>query len=501
MEKRLEMVSFIVATLVISANVFAQQESQAADDFDTSLSVEQPEVLGGFVGGPVLADSLAINPWAFEPYDPQSRHALEDSGGTRYCDPMDVCLLVASVELPSGSIVSRLELDAMDWADGYVRALFSRCPVGSWICYSRGSVATQGTPGTTHIGIDLAEPEVIDNTANSYKLEVAIWRGTSSATDSRLIGARLVFDSSSLPGSTESLTINPSAYEPSGPAGRDALTGIRRFCPGTTCGLRAPIELPSGAIITHIGLDAYDAGDGSVSTWLQRCPFGSPYCENVHGINTTGSSGDFNLVVVLPIPETIDNDAYSYAISAIISGGTSDTQLGNTRLVFAPPPSQRFFETLAIHPYAFEARSSSDGDVLANSAFERYCVGSDCLLLAPVELPSGSVISRLELEAFDFDLAGKVVIALVRCSSELGLCYSAGRVETVGRPGRIQIGIDLAVPEIIDNQLFSYAVEAYLTGGTDETKLAGARLVYTPVWVFFNGFESSDTSAWSSTVQ
>ena len=62
------------------------------------------------------------------------------------------------------------------------------------------------------------------------------------------------------------------------------------------------------------------------------------------------------------------------------------------------------------------------------------------------------------------------------------------------------LGVDLLIPEIIDNSTFSYRIVVFLSGGNSATRLSGVRLVYTPIRVFHDGFENGNTAVWSDAV-
>jgi hypothetical protein len=444
--------------------------------------------------GPVASDVLAINPFACEGWDLEDGNALRASGVHRYCESLQ-CLLEAPVELPTGAVVTRLELNAVDNGPLDVKATFYRCPVGTSGCSPLAEVSTNGTPGATQVGVSLAIPESIDNQSFSYLVEIV--PGEDSLT--RLVGARLLFGGPESPVQSDGLAIHPYAFEGRAANDRNALRadGIQRFCDGQACVLVAPVELPSGAVVTRIELDAYDDGAADVLASFGRCLPGTGVCTSSVSVSTSGTPGSTQPGADLVSPETIDNATYSYFLKVSL-GATLETRLVGLRLQFDAPASIPRTDWLSINPFAHEGMEAGDIDALEAIGDERYCSGQGCIAIAPVELPSGTIITRIELDAFD-NGPSDVQVMFSRCPSGEATCSEIVALGTSGTPGAAHNGADLVVPEMINNHTATYQVAVEL-GDDDATRLRAVRLAYENSLIFSDGFGTGDTSSWSIAV-
>jgi hypothetical protein len=132
---------------------------------------------------------------------------------------------------------------------------------------------------------------------------------------------------------------------------------------------------------------------------------------------------------------------------------------------------------LAVNPFAFEGLDASDGDALRAVGVRRGCLrddGLDCLLEAPIVLPTGTEVTGLELDAVDLG-PRNVKLNLYRCPVGEAGCAVIDSVETAGEPGAVQVEKSLANVEIIDNSSFTYLLEVFPGNDTD-TAFTGARL-------------------------
>ena len=442
--------------------------------------------------GAVASDVLAIGPYAFEGLEAADIEGLRATGVGRFCDPSIgfPCLLEAPVELPDGVRVTRLELDAVDAGASFVKANFYRCPVASEGCDLLAEVSTTGSPGATQVGADLATPETITNTSYTYLLE--IFPGDDTLT--RLLGARLIFSGPESTALSDVLALHPYAFEGRSPSDRVALRadGIQRYCTGTSCTLVAPVELPSGVTVTRIELDAVDSGAASVDAVLSRCGVASGSCESIGSVSSDSQPG-----LDLAAPETIDNEDFTYVVDVSL-GATIDTRLVGLRLFFDRPAALPRQDRLSISPFAFEGHEAADSLVLDVLGDARFCNGQSCTLLAPVELPSGTQVDRLELSGWDSSSA-ELRATLRRCPVGAGTCQEAATIATVDTPGATVVGVDIGTPEVIDNDGFTYMVE--VQGGPNaDTTLRSVSLVIERSLIFSDGFGSGDTTPWSNTV-
>jgi len=122
---------------------------------------------------------LALNSFAFEPYDQPSNMmytSFPANGIERFC-PNASCTFVASVQLPTGAVVTAVELDALDTDPGaQVDADFAVCPallpaciplvtVGTGIAYIGGPILVPGT---------LTTPFTVNNQIETLVVEMRL---------------------------------------------------------------------------------------------------------------------------------------------------------------------------------------------------------------------------------------------------------------------------------------------------------------------------------------
>jgi len=150
---------------------------------------------------------------------------------------------------------------------------------------------------------------------------------------------------------------------------------------------------------------------------------------------------------------------------------------------------QRTFGTTSSVVYnigasAFTGSRGADNAAVQSSTDKSAWCTSSCTLAAPVILPAGALVSRVELAACDTATAGDVRGALRRQpgltgddNPEIRLVF----IETgmAATPGCGLFAADLAPPETIDNLNNNYFVNTTLNGGTADTRLRAIRLHYT----------------------
>jgi len=482
-------VSLCLGILFSCAAVSAQGVRSVEPAPHTQEAIEHTKILAS---GAVVSDVLAINPFAFEGLEASDIAALRVEGIERYCERSNSlpCLIEAPLELPTGTVVTRLELDAVDNGPSFVKANFYRCPIGATACTLLAEVSTDGTPGATQVGVDLAAPETVDNQTFTYLLEV--FPGDDGLT--RLVGARLVLSGAESTARDEVLVLHAYAFEGRTPGDRAALgaDGVQRFCSGSSCTLAAPVELPSGSSVTRIELDAIDNGAADVAAGFSRCDAATGLCASVASVSSSGVPGSTQPEFDLVSPETIDNVNFTYRAEVSL-GADDETRLVGLRLFFDVPAALPKTDRLAVNPFAFEGRDATDSAVLDETADGRFCNGLACVMLAPVELPSGTRVDRLELAARD-NSSYEVRAAFLRCQEGSQSC-----IELVAVSTDTEVSVDLASPETIDNEGFTYALEVQ-SGPNADTTLRGVSLVIKRALIFSDGFGTGDTSPWSNTV-
>jgi hypothetical protein len=150
----------------------------------------------------------------------------------------------------------------------------------------------------------------------------------------------------------------------------------------------------------------------------------------------------------------------------------------------ASQPTARTFGTVqetivALSAEAFAPYDQASFDAARRSGIQRFCFGASCSLLTPLVLPAGAVITAIELDAVDGDVAGSVTMVIAACGPGQINCTGLGTLTTgaAPAPGSIQTRLDLT-PHTVDNQNNTYFAQVNLSGGTSMTRLANARVFY-----------------------
>jgi hypothetical protein len=133
---------------------------------------------------------LALNPFAAQGFTAVDSGLLSSTGTQRFCT--SPCILEASFNLPSGAVLTGVEVDAVDTdANGSVFGLLLHCPIGGMFCFSLAEADTGGsaTPGSTQIRANLDSPHTVDNGANTYLVEIFLSGGDTT----RLVGMRVFY--------------------------------------------------------------------------------------------------------------------------------------------------------------------------------------------------------------------------------------------------------------------------------------------------------------------
>jgi hypothetical protein len=106
----------------------------------------------------------------------------------------------------------------------------------------------------------------------------------------------------------------------------DINTGAR-FCTLINCRLLAPVQLPAGALVSHIEVDGCDTNaDSNFSVVLRRSQAHEGGTTQLASADSAGTPGCVFVTGNLATPETIDNRNNTYFLD-YIDGGTNDGSL------------------------------------------------------------------------------------------------------------------------------------------------------------------------------
>jgi hypothetical protein len=145
-------------------------------------------------------------------------------------------------------------------------------------------------------------------------------------------------------------------------------------------------------------------------------------------------------------------------------------------------------------------RTSTDGITINTSGGCIYNVSGSAfgVLNVPLDLPNGATVNTLRMYYFDtsasdstgwftvYDLYGDVVTEVsVQSSGSSGNSFNDSAL----------------INHVIDHSVHSYVLNWRPTVAGNTMQLCGFRIFYNPPLLFADGFESGNTSQWSTTVQ
>jgi S-layer homology domain len=110
----------------------------------------------------------------------------------------------------------------------------------------------------------------------------------------------------------------------------------------------------------------------------------------------------------------------------------------------------------------------------------RFCTLINCRLLAPVQLPAGAHVTRIEVDGCDTNPGANFSVVLRRSQLHEGGTTQLASADSAGNPGCVFVIGDLATPETIDNRNNTYFLD-YIDGGTNDASLrfTAVRIFYT----------------------
>jgi hypothetical protein len=154
------------------------------------------------------------------------------------------------------------------------------------------------------------------------------------------------------------------------------------------------------------------------------------------------------------------------------SGGT---------LVGRPEPAFGTAELTShtLQAFGFEAFDSSTS-LGGTGTGSRFCSADGCDLLAPVLLPAGAAIQRMELEACDTSATAEVFAQLFRVTGPDASISELAEVITgvTQTSGCNYFSVDLSPVETVDNRNFTYLVRVGITGAGSTTRFQAVRVYY-----------------------
>jgi hypothetical protein len=134
---------------------------------------------------------------------------------------------------------------------------------------------------------------------------------------------------------------------------------------------------------------------------------------------------------------------------------------------------------LALDSQHFRPYDAADAPLIEGSATLRYCTGT-CELIQPLVLPTGALVTDLQLDAYDDDASGSAVCYIYACQIQSGGCSEVGFVGTTAPDvgGAILVDQMLDPPFTVVNADFTYPIDCLISGGTTDTGFRALRIIY-----------------------
>lgn len=153
--------------------------------------------------------------------------------------------------------------------------------------------------------------------------------------------------------------------------------GLARYPPSSCC-LFAPLNLPGGAIIDYLELDAYDADpSGDILFYLEGCgPLGDS-CTIVTEVSTSGSPG-YAAFSVSGVGYPVDNVGGSLVLGTTFGGLNPNLAITGAlvgyRLQVSPPPGTAdFTDVPTSHPFFQYVEALYHSGITAGCGGGNFC--------------------------------------------------------------------------------------------------------------------------------
>jgi len=159
------------------------------------------------------------------------------------------------------------------------------------------------------------------------------------------------------------------------------LNGAYKFCDTSICILIAPFNPTNGSFTDYLFFRGYDADPtGRVYCTLFECSDSAQDCGSLPTFGTDDPfvGGWFSSGTVINPPLTFDTSQNTYAIRCAITGGSSDTRLGNFRidtyLQVSPEPAVATFADVPVGAFGFRhIEALADSGITAGCGGGNFC--------------------------------------------------------------------------------------------------------------------------------
>jgi S-layer homology domain len=162
----------------------------------------------------------------------------------------------------------------------------------------------------------------------------------------------------------------------------------------------------------------------------------------------------------------------------VVPGESAAVRPSGATLVGRPEPAYGTAELTShtLQALGFESPGSTGLTVTGS----RFCSAGICFFDAPLLLPAGAAIQRIELEACDSSATAAVEAQLFRITGPDASFSLLAQVSTgaAATPGCNYFSVDLAPVETVDNRNFTYFVQILIGGAGSATRFQAVRVYY-----------------------
>lgn len=257
----------------------------------------------------------------------------------------------------------------------------------------------------------------------------------------------------------------------------------------------APLALPHGATITQLALWARDLSSSTdLVIELLRKPVGTADPpQTIAAVATSGSAAVVQITFA-PVSHVVDRAHFAYSLR----GCLGSQRLYNLVIDYDGPTDPLASRSpVVVHPAAFrETTGRAEAVHLASQGFAHSIWGQTEHLVAPLELPAGSEILRLEATLAN-PAADPFLIQLRRKRlNNLVPAEILAEVSSIALDGTVRTLVDDSVIDPIVEDDFHYYLVAEGMDGSSDQRIFDVTVVHTDV-IFADAFETADTSRWT----
>ncbi len=174
--------------------------------------------------------------------------------------------------------------------------------------------------------------------------------------------------------------------------------------------------------------------------------------------------------------------AATLCFCTITTGPASAQSQASSDAATPGQPPNAFGSATSIQTIPVVAMTANAGaSYLQNNSQHRHIVAGSGLFYGSVDVPTGSLLTGMELEACDGNAAMSVGAQLLRCAAPGGTaCTVMADIGTplIGTPGCGLFTAPSVATPVVDNQNFRYVIVINITGANTTVSAGGVRIAW-----------------------